>query len=97
MSEKQYFSLAIGRKAKSELDALAAKYALNQTEVIEVLLGAATRLSDMLEGDFNSKKEEKDANRNEIRARKSNIRKAMAKISPDEMERILKDRGLIAN
>lgn len=95
MSDKQYFSLAIDKDAKKQLDVLTAKYTLNQTEVIEVLLGAASRLSDLLENDFDAKKETKDENRNEIRAKKSMLRKAMAKMSPDEMEAILRSKGLL--
>lgn len=97
MIDRPHFSLAIKLDSKKALDVLTDRYKLNQSEVIEVLLDAASRLSDILENDFDSKKEEKSANRNEIRAKKFNIRRAMAKISPDEMERILKDRGLIAN
>ena len=97
MNEKPYFSLAIEKTSKEALDLLTNKHALSQSEVIEVLLDASARLSDLLENDFDSKKEQKSASRNEIRAKKSSLRKAIAKISPDEMERILKDKGLIAN
>lgn len=95
MSDKQYFSLAIDKDAKKQLDVLTAKHTLNQTEVIEVLLGAAARLNDLLENDFDTKKVVKGENRNEIRAKKSMLRKAMAKMSPDEMEAILRSKGLM--
>lgn len=97
MSDKQYFSLAIDKDAKKQLDLLATKHTLNQTEVLEVLLMAASRLDDLLESDFDAKKIAKEENRNKTRAKKSDLRKAMSKISIPEMEAILRSKGLIAN
>lgn len=100
MIEKPHFSLAIKKSSKEALDQLTAQYKLNQSEVIEVLLDAAVDPLNVLTNElheilFMHKYEEKEKGRDVVRNKKSELRKAILKIAPAEMEEILKQKGLL--
>jgi hypothetical protein len=99
MSNKPYFSLAIKGDSKNTLDSLTSEHGLTQSEVIEALLDSTNDLAvkEALHNMLVAKKAQKMQEREALHAKKKSIRKAISGISPDELQKLLRENGLLTH
>ena len=97
MPKKLYTSLAIKESSKAILDNIATTNGLTQSEVIETFLDLV-HSEDFVEAITAALKEKralKLADRKALKDRKTNLRKLLNKLSDDDIEKILSERGLL--
>ena len=88
MKDKQtYFSLAIDEPSRVTLNAIAKLHKLSQSEVIEAMLSCAE--SDYMNLVFAQAAADKKSTRDINAKKREALRKAMSKLSAEEMEEIL--------
>lgn len=94
---KQHFSLAIEKESRDTLNIVTKSYGLTQSEIVEALMMVIKNNPEntVLSDAFKLKRKEKEAQRAVKHIKKAGLRKALSKISEDELEKILSDKGLL--